>query len=124
MASIRSGIGENMEEKDKLIKQLADDYSAVLKEAKSMGCNEIKALYNIPLKNMELIVQTLEKQIPKKPEIRNATCADIESELRDFITTQGEICRCPTCKDTICVSGIEYCWYCGQRLDWSEESEE
>lgn len=45
--------------KDK-IKQLADDYAAVLKEAKSMGCNEIRALYNIPLENMELIVQALE----------------------------------------------------------------
>ena len=45
--------------KDKT-KQLADDYAAVLKEAKSMGCNEIRALYNIPLENMELIVQALE----------------------------------------------------------------
>lgn len=42
------------------IKQLADDYAALLKEAKSMGCNEIRALYNIPLENMELIVQVLE----------------------------------------------------------------
>lgn len=70
---------------------------------------------------VELAIQALEKQIPKKVEIRNATCDDIESELRDFITTQGKIRRCPTCKDNICVSGIEYCWYCGQKLDWSEE---
>ncbi len=80
---------------------------------------------NIVYKNRkmyaELAIQALEKQIPKKLEIRNATCADIESELRDFITTQGKICRCPTCKDNICISGIKYCWYCGQKLDWSEE---
>lgn len=69
----------------------------------------------------EIVKTALEKQIPKKLEIRNATCADIESELRDFITSQGKICRCPTCKNTICVSGIEYCWYCGQKLDWSDE---
>lgn len=73
------------------------------------------------IESVKLAIRALEKQIPKKPEIRNATCADIESELRDFITTQGKICRCPTCKDNICVSGIEYCWYCGQRLDWGEE---
>ena len=33
----------------------------VLHEAKSMGCSEIKALHNIPLKNMEMIVQALEE---------------------------------------------------------------
>ena len=48
-------------------KDLAEDYRMVLHEAESMGCNEIKALYNIPLKNMEMIVQALEKQIPEKP---------------------------------------------------------
>ena len=48
-------------------KDLAEDYRMVLHEAESMGCNKIKALYNIPLKNMEMIVQALEKQIPKKP---------------------------------------------------------
>ena len=68
-----------------------------------------------------MAIKALEKQIPKRLEIRNATCADIESGLRDFITTQGKICWCPTCKDTICVSGIEYCWYCGQKLDWGDE---
>lgn len=36
------------------------DYAAVLKEAKSMECNEIRALYNILLENMELIVHALE----------------------------------------------------------------
>ena len=55
------------ESESKLIESMADGYSNVLKEAKSMGCNEIKALYNIPLKNMEMIVQSLEKQIAKKP---------------------------------------------------------
>ena len=42
-------------------KDLAVDYRMVLHEAKSMGCNKIKALYNIPLKNMEMIVQALEE---------------------------------------------------------------
>lgn len=76
------------------------------------------------IESTKIAIQALEKQIPKKLEIRNATCDDIESELRDFITAQGKICRCPTCKDTICVSEIEYCWYCGQRLDWSDENDD
>lgn len=49
-------------------KDLAEDYRMVLHEAKSMGCNKIKALYNIPLKNIEMIIQALEKQIPKSPD--------------------------------------------------------
>ena len=49
------------ESKAKLIESMEDDYSNVLKEAKSMGCNKINALHNIPLKNMEMIVQALEE---------------------------------------------------------------
>ena len=65
--------------KDK-IKQLADDYAAVLKEAKSMGCNEIRALYNIPLENMELIVQALETI--KKLSDRNMTTKVLENYMQ------------------------------------------
>lgn len=53
------------ESKEKL-RVIAEDCKAVIEEAKSMGCNKVRALYNIPLENMELIVQALEKQISKK----------------------------------------------------------
>ena len=88
-------------------KDLAEDYRMVLHEAESMGCNKIKALYNIPLKNMEMIVQALEKQIPKKP-IRN------------------DKCTCPSCgthnevfkrrRNTV-AHDIVYCWHCGQAVE-------
>lgn len=65
--------------KDK-IKQLADDYAAVLKEAKSMGCNEVRALYNIPLENMELIVQALEAI--KELSDRNMTTEVLENYMQ------------------------------------------
>ena len=42
-------------------KDLAEDYRMFLHEAKSMGCNKINALHNIPLKNMEMIVKALEE---------------------------------------------------------------
>lgn len=45
--------------KKSLVRQLYEDYSSILKEAKSMGCNEILALRNIPLESMEEIVNAL-----------------------------------------------------------------
>ena len=64
---------------------------------------------------------SMEKQIPKKIEIRKATNDDIESELRDFITVKGRICRCPSCRCCIHISKLKYCWECGQKLDWIDE---
>ena len=77
----------------------------------------------IPQKRAEAIdvaISALEKQIPKKIEIRKATNDDIESELRDFITVKGTICRCPSCRCCIHISELKYCWECGQKLDWSD----
>ena len=100
----------------KLIESMTDDYSNVLKEAKSMGCKEIRALYNIPLKNMELIIKSLEKQIPNKP-IMNPYFDDMEEEY---------LC-CPTCgeilTDRIPMDNNDFyfhCLNCGQKLDWSD----
>lgn len=88
-------------------KDLAEDYRMVLHEAKSMGCNKIKALYNIPLKNMEMIVQALEKQIPKKP---------------DF-TEDKEFALCPCCNGKGLFDKQKYCDNCGQKLDWEDDDE-
>ena len=68
----------------------------------------------------QMALQALEKQIPKKIEIRKATNDDIESELRDFITVKGRSCRCPSCRCCIHISKLKYCWECGQKLDWSD----
>ena len=70
---------------------------------------------------MRMAIQALEKQIAKKIEIRKATNDDIESELRDFITVKGRICRCPSCRCCIHISELKYCYDCGQKLDWSGE---
>ena len=69
----------------------------------------------------QMALQALEKQILKKIEIRKATNDDIESELRDFITVKGRICRCPSCRCCIHISKLKYCWECGQKLDWNDE---
>ena len=39
--------------------RIADDLSAVLKEAKSMGCKEVKYFHHIPLENVEIAVNAL-----------------------------------------------------------------
>ena len=132
--------------KDK-IKQLANDYAAVLKEAKSMGCNEIRALYNIPLENIDLIVQALETI--KKLSDRKMTTEVLENYMQfedecvkrgftfksmiearkkqiarkpDF-TEDKEFALCPCCNGKGLFDKQKYCDNCGQKIDWSEESE-
>ena len=100
----------NMTEKD-----LAEDYRMVLHEAKSMGCNEIKALYNIPLKNMEMIVQALEKQIPKKPTYEGDGYAD------GHLVYDTWICPCCETRYEVDYEEYDYCLHCGQKIDWSDE---
>ena len=124
------------ESEAKLIESMADDYSNVLKEAKSMGCNEIKALYNIPLKNMEMIVQALEKQIPKKPILKNGesgSFVDYEDGHREYKVTKWQDWVCPICgwfvgqrynrsqNHSHDQRKCNYCNECGQKIDWSDE---
>ena len=97
-------------------KDLAEDYRMVLHEAKSMGCNEIKALYNIPLKNMEMIVQALEKQIPKKPTYEG----DGYAPDGTFVFDEW-ICPCCGNMYEVDYDDYDYCPNCGQKLDWSDE---
>lgn len=52
--------------------------------------------------------KALEKQIPKKP---------------DF-TEDKEFALCPCCNGNGLADKQKYCNDCGQKLDWSEESEE
>mgnify|MGYP006914465183 CR=1 FL=1 len=106
MASIRSGIGENMEEKDKIFKQLADDYNEAIAEVRfnmsTIGLKEssIKRI----VKARDLAIKALEKQIPKKP---------------DF-TEDKEFALCPCCNGNGLADKQKYCDNCGQKLDWSD----
>lgn len=56
----------------------------------------------------EVAINALEKQIPKKP---------------DF-TEDKEFALCPCCNGKGLLDRQKYCDNCGQKLDWSEESEE
>ena len=96
-------------------KDLSEDYRTVLHEAKSMGCNEIKALYNIPLKNMEMIVQALDKQIPKKPTYEG------DGYSNKHLVYDTWICPCCETRYEVDYDDYDYCPNCGQKLDWSDK---
>ena len=100
-------------------KDLAEDYRMVLHEAKSMGCNEIKALYNIPLKNMEMIVQALEKQIPKKPTYEG----DGYAPDGTFVFDEW-LCPCCGKRYEVDYDDYDYCPNCGQKLDWRDDDDD
>lgn len=63
--------------------------------------------YNV-LEAIRFAISAIEKQIPKKP---------------DF-TEDKEFALCPCCNGNGLADKQEYCDNCGQKLDWSEESEE
>lgn len=127
-----------------LVNQLYEDFSHVLKEAQSMGCNDILALRNIPLESMEEIVnalkiasdlkernidiETLENYMQFEDEcvknnftflsILNAREKQIEKEPCKFLD-KPEYYVCPTCgsHDGIC-NVTKYCSDCGQKINW------
>ena len=57
------------------------------------------------IKSIEIAIQALEKQIPKKP---------------DF-TEDKEFALCPCCNGKGSLNKQKYCDNCGQKLDWSDE---
>ncbi len=118
MASIRSGIGENMEEKANVeIKKAIDSLEFLIDE----DCSDTQFDY---IEEIESAIKALtelqqyhaigtpeecrtarEKQIPKKP---------------DF-TEDKEFALCPCCNGNGLADKQEYCDNCGQKLDWSGE---
>lgn len=59
---------------------------------------------------LQMAIQALEKQIPKKPlYIENLGCT--------------ALWLCPVCERRIIRSDLVYCHQCGQKLDWSDEDE-
>lgn len=116
-----------------LEKQIAEDYGMVLKEAKSMGCNKINALYNIPLDNMKSIVNALEEVQKYRAIGTPEEClAAVEKQIAKK-PIRNDKCTCPSCgtynevikkrRNTV-YSDIVYCWHCGQALKIFRSDEE
>ena len=85
-------------------KELAKD----LKE--HIGCGIEVPLYD---EELEVVVEALEKQIAKKPK---------KTGIEGYRYVDAYIC--PTCKGNFSGTRIaDYCYHCGQKLDWSVEDE-
>lgn len=96
--------------------EICKDLEKVLAEAKRMGCKEVKVFHNIPVKNIEVIVKSLEKQIAKKPDYEGDGYADGELVYDTWI--------CPYCEKHYEVDYDDYkfCPECGQKIEWSAEN--
>ena len=119
-----------------LEKQIAEDYGMVLKEAQSMGCNKINALYNIPLDNMKAIVNALEeveqyREIGTPAECRLAVEKQKAKKPKEY---EDKFYACAICGNVLLhkwekyptrlmdkKNGLPYCLGCGQKLDWRDE---
>lgn len=81
-----------------LAEQIADDLSKVLKEAKSMGCREVKYFHHVPLENLEIVINALraynqdstKKNQESKTRIEHIRTMSVE-EMADAILERSEI---------------------------------
>lgn len=66
---------------------------------------------------IEVAIESIEKQIPKKPTVvQDSWYVDVD-EVRIF-----DIFHCPTCNEQVNeINEQPYCWKCSQRIDWIEE---
>ena len=78
---------------------------------KAIKCNYPPENYTILREGLDMAIGALEKQIPKKP------------VKYDIDYSGNPLFRCPVCGDSWNSNefgdGMEYCWTCGQALDWS-----
>lgn len=92
---------------------MISDYSKVLKEAKAMGCRDIRALYNVPLDNMAIIIKALEGCLELKP------TTTIHTKMVKGQTIAYPKFHCSNCGKRV-FSTHNYCSLCGQGIDWSD----
>jgi hypothetical protein len=65
----------------------------------------------------DLAIEALEKQLPKRPR---------ENGMSDGLIKKTKYYTCQTCGNCLLTEmmnerqNTNYCWDCGQRLDWSE----
>ena len=102
-----------------LEKQIAEDYGIVLKEAQSMGCNKINALYNIPLDNMKAIVNALE-EVQQYREI--GTVEEIKANMEELKRWHTDKTN-PKIKNVFANTSTLICHNCDHKDDYIENLE-
>lgn len=88
----------------------------------AIKCNKPTSGYIILCEALDMAVEALEKQIPKKPNLKNAT--DYEGNITDGVFI------CSACGRTICYEiegnfkeNYPYC-NCGHAIDWNDHPTE
>ena len=111
MASIRSRIGENMTESEKLIRNEAEAIECLKSNKPTSG-------YVMLQESIDMAINALEKQIPKKPR-KTDSYRGVLKRVYAYV--------CPTCGNACLEKYMNerqntmFCWNCGQKLDWSDE---
>ena len=88
-------------EKCNLVEQYKWERDIALEQLKDIGC--------VLGQKMDDVKEVLGKQIPKKP-IKS------DREIR-----YCEVWKCPSCGFEWSSRVVDYCYKCGQQIDWSEE---
>lgn len=73
--------------------------------------------YYMLRESLDIAIEALEKQLPKRPR---------ENGMSDGLIKRTKYYTCQTCGNCLLTEmmnerqNTNYCWDCGQRLDWSE----
>lgn len=81
-----------------------------------------RTLYISTEEDWEIFEEAIEKQKARKP-ISTTLEEDVQIGGAKFCKGTHTLSHCPACGAWI-VTQDNYCKHCGQKLDWSEESEE
>lgn len=87
-----------MNKENMLIKTPEDAIETIKSNMPSNG-------YQMLRESLDMAIEALEKQIPKKPKV-------------SYYGVSTKYYRCPTCK-RIVVLAVSYCCMCGQAISWN-----
>lgn len=98
------------------IKETFNKLNLLFKEAIKTW-ERMVGIKNLPVEYLGLIINSIEKQIPKKPDFEGDGYADGQLVYDTWI--------CPNCEKRYEVDYEEYdhCPNCGQKINWSEVEE-
>lgn len=97
------------------MRKMRDAYNATLRSLPQK--TRERSDYNNYVDAFLVAIKALEKQLPKRPR---------ENGMSDGLIKKNKYYTCQTCGNCLLTEmmnerqNTNYCWDCGQRLDWSE----
>lgn len=97
------------------MRKMRDAYNATLRSFPQK--TRERSDYNNYVDAFPVAIEALEKQLPKRPR---------ENGMSDGLIKKTKYYTCQTCGNCLLTEmmnerqNTNYCWDCGQRLDWSE----